>query len=80
MDFDLDGYLEAMRRKEQIRCPHCDSLQEDNCDGKNYPVHFWGHEDGPEKMECQSCEAEFFVEERVRRTYKVGETAEEARE
>lgn len=65
------------RREREIHCPFCDYCQ--SKDDGNYPVTYWA-EDGPEEMECESCQKTFFVEERVVRTYATGKTREECEE
>ncbi len=75
MELDIDKMMERMRKEEEIRCPFCDDLVE-NDDGA-YPVSYGGSENGAEKFECHNCEKEFFVKENVRRIYDVAKTEEE---
>lgn len=71
----IERALEEMREREQIRCPFCkEILRNDDC---MYPVSYWGSESGPEEIDCEDCEKSFFVEEIVRREYKVAKTKEE---
>jgi hypothetical protein len=60
---------------ENIFCPHCGQMMR-NDDGQ-YPVHYWGTEDGPVEKECESCDEKFYITECVTRTYDVKKTKEE---
>ena len=71
--FDIDGYMEDRKREEEIRCPHCDESYEYEFsywdDVAVHLITYWGN-DGI-KIECEFCRKEFFVTEKVRRTYEV---------
>lgn len=73
---ETEALLARMKAEEEIRCPYCNHLQP--TDDSNYPVTYWA-EDGVTEMDCEDCNKTFYVEERVRRTYGVGKTREEAR-
>jgi len=52
-----------------IICPYCKKLVANDED--NYPVSYWGSEDGFEDLDCPYCENTFEVEENVERYYLV---------
>ena len=57
-------------KEHSVFCPHCGKEQQ-NDDGF-FPVTYHGSSDSGEyeKLDCQSCEKTFFVDEKVDRTYK----------
>ena len=71
---DFEEFHKKCQREREIRCPHCDTLQE-NDDGQ-YPVTYWG-DDSYTEMVCQECEEKFWVKENVTRTYDVAKTYDE---
>ena len=66
----MQKLMAEKEERESIRCPWCGAKKEN--DDQQYPVSYWGSEDGPASMECGSCEKEFFVKEVVSREYVVG--------
>ena len=60
-----------MNRKvgSDIICPHCKKLIEN--EGDDYPVSYWGSQDGYEDFDCSYCDKAFLVEENVERYYLV---------
>ena len=65
----MEALEKAREERESIRCPWC-GVRQDN-DDQQYPVSYWGSEEGPEKMSCESCEKDFLVKEIVSREYEV---------
>jgi hypothetical protein len=72
----IEEMTERYKREREIVCPHCNELQaNDDC---QYPVTYHGSSDnGYAETDCQSCGKEFFVDEIVQRTYRVGKTEKE---
>ena len=58
----------------EIICPYCGEMQIDD-DGQ-YPVSYYGSEEGAEKFQCNICEKVFLVEEMVKRWYSIKKTPE----
>jgi DNA-directed RNA polymerase subunit RPC12/RpoP len=69
MKLDIELMNEIQKEKDVV-CPHCSFLQEYN--KVSYPVTYWGDE-GQKELECQNCSKKFYVEECVRRWYRVTE-------
>lgn len=65
----IERILQQRKEAEQIKCPHCGTIQSN--DDYSYPVSYWG-EEGPAEIECVECEKKFWVKELVERTYSVG--------
>jgi hypothetical protein len=68
MDRKFPGFLDTLIDRK-IFCPHCGQMV--NEDDGNYPVSYWGTENGPVEKECESCEKKFYIIEHVTRTYEV---------
>lgn len=72
---DIMPGLVSVLLMEEIFCPHCG---EGVCnDEGEWPVSYYGSEDGPIEMSCQSCGKIFYIDEQVERTYEVRKTEEE---
>lgn len=66
---------ERIEAEMHITCPHCKKVQDnDDC---QYPVSYFGSEDGPEIWECDKCGEKFEVSEVVYRSYEVKKLGEE---
>lgn len=65
----LEARVQEELDAEQIRCPSCGYVFDDNED-KMGLVTLWG-EDGRQQRECPECELELIVTESVQRTYEV---------
>jgi len=66
----LNRLAEESRNKErgkEIICPYCKSPQDNET--QHHHVSYWG-EDSKNKIECESCGREFWVEEIVERTFE----------
>lgn len=76
---DIEAEVKKLKEEESIKCPHCGFVLTDS-DLENYSelVTYWGED--AQEVECSNCDKTYFVREWVRRTYKVGETQEEAQE
>jgi len=70
IDF-IESLLKRRKEEGEIRCPYCGAIQPN--DDYQYPITYWG-DDGVVEWKCVECEKQFFVEERVERTYIVGRT------
>jgi DNA-directed RNA polymerase subunit RPC12/RpoP len=74
----IDDYLDNIRERKRIRCPHCNEVNEDD----EYEfVSMYGtiyNDDGLYEHECGWCGKVFFIHELVDRTYTTGKTHEEA--
>ena len=69
MEFLIEEMLKKRQEEQEIKCPHCDTIQPN--DDYQYPVSYYG-EEGTVEMECPECEKKFWVKECVRRIYIVG--------
>lgn len=80
LDFDavVDAMVERRRNEQEIHCPHCGAKYDFTSDDVGM-VTYWG-EDGPQELDCGSCEKTFFANESVYRTFTVGKTWDEANE
>ena len=58
-----------------IICPFCQYDFNKNPEDIYKRVTFWG-EEGAEECECPECKKKFFVEEVVKRTWKIGLTVD----
>ena len=63
---------------DAVECPYCGHAV-DMSDCENYCRHttYWG-DDCSKPEECNECGKEFYIRERVQRTWHVGKTAMEA--
>lgn len=77
--FDMDGFLEHIRERERIRCPHCNEVHDDDDEHEYVSMYGTCYADGPYECTCYSCEKTFFIAELVMREYTTGKTLEEAR-
>jgi redox-regulated HSP33 family molecular chaperone len=76
---DVEAWLERRREAQKVRCPHCGEEYDFTSEDVGL-VTYWGGEDGPVELDCESCDRTFFAREHVERTFTVGKTMEEANE
>ena len=69
---DFEKLRQQIQEEREIKCPFCFEIQLN--DDNQYPVSYWGSEDGAEEWECIYCEKKFFIKEEVERTYEVKKT------
>ena len=55
--------------KDDLACPDC-GCEWEICDHPEL-VTYWGSDDDAVELQCPACEKEFFVAERVMRTFEV---------
>lgn len=52
---------------DSILCPYCANTQ--NMETTNANISYWG-EDSLKRINCDHCDSDFYVEERVERSFK----------
>ncbi len=62
----IERRFEEERKLEDIRCPYCGSVQDDET--RSSHVTYWG-EDEAKEVECDDCERKFMVKEEVTRHF-----------
>lgn len=74
LDKEIEDKLEMMRKEQEIICPYCSHQQSQ--EDKYQHVTYWA-EDPPKKTQCGACGKEFFVKEKVRRTFECFKESDE---
>lgn len=70
VDQFMARYRVQYERDHNIFCPHCNEKYEDE---DYHHVSAWG-EDPPKEATCGSCGEDFFVKERVERTWETAKS------
>lgn len=65
---EIEARLEQMKRARQIRCPHCQSVFND--EEYDHVTYHGSSDSGMKTATCHSCEKDFAVREMVERTYE----------
>jgi hypothetical protein len=70
---DLAAWEKKFKESHEVTCPHCgrDYTRDSEFLSDNELITYHG-EEGPVKVECTSCDKEFYIDEVVDRTYNVG--------
>lgn len=74
----IEQRIKEAEREERIHCPYCgEHNMDDDCDHVSY----WGYDGGESDRTwyCDECDEEFYVRERVRRTYETFRMDDEGR-
>lgn len=76
---DLLAQIQAqLHRESHPVCPHCKGeIDMTDCERASPHTSYWGEDEAVEDN-CPNCNATIYVTERVRRSWIVGRTSEEA--
>lgn len=61
-------------------CPYCCHEHKDTTDFPENAITYWGDHHGPVEFTCRECEKEFYVQERVQRTWTIGRSPQETKD